>query len=204
MRCDRQMYSSRARIGATGNFYSNVTLRAADTEAIVQTLTSLRRRAFVAPAIAGSIVVFDQAIEDGGSRELSRFAAGLSRRHGCAALAVMIADDDVLWYALYRAGRVDHEYDSNPNYDSGPPAPPKGGNGASLAAAFGVPERAAELERVLRVQSGSEGYVFEHERHAELLRLLGLPEIAVATGYGYIEAGELPEGLEESDLRRVG
>jgi hypothetical protein len=187
-----------------GNFYSNVTLRTADTDAIVQTLTALRRRALVAPAIAGATVVFDQAIEDKGSRELGRFAAELSRRHDCTGLAVMIADDDVLWYALYRAGRVDHEYDSNPGYDSGPTSPPKGGDAAALAAAFGVPERAAEIERVLRVRSGPEGYLFEHERHAELVGLLGLPEIAVATGYGYIEAGELPEGLEESDLRRVG
>ena len=186
-----------------GNFYANVTLRAADTDAIVQTLTSQRRRALVAPAIAGCTVIFDEAIE-GASRELARFAAELSRRHGCATLAVMIADDDVLWYALYQAGRLDHEYDSNPNYDSGPPAPPKGGNGAALASAFGVPERAAELERVLRVPSGQEGYLFEHKRHAELVRLLGLPDIAVASGYGYIEGGELPEGLEESDLRRVG
>ena len=186
-----------------GNSYANVTLRSADTEAIVQSLTSQRRRAFVAPAIAGLTVVFDQAIEEQ-VRELGRLAAELSRRHGCAALAITIADDDVLWYALYRAGRLDHEYDSNPNYDSGPLVPPKGGNGAALAAAFGVPERAADLERVLRVLSGTEGYLFEHKRHADLVRLLGLPEIAVATGYGYIEGGELPEGLQESELRRVG
>jgi hypothetical protein len=187
-----------------GNFYANVTMRAADTDAIVQTLTSLRRRAFVVPAFAGSTVVFDQAIEDGGSRERRRFAAELSRLHGCVALAVKIADDDVLWYALYRAGHLDHEYDSNPSYDEGPPTPPKGGDGAALGEAFGVPERAAEIERVLRAPSGEQGYVFEHERHAELVRLLGLPATAVATGYGYIEAGELPEGLEASDLRRVG
>ena len=186
-----------------GNFYSNVTLRTTDTDAIVQTLTSLRRRALVAPAIAGATVVFDEAIENG-FRELGRFAAELSRRHGCATLAVTIADDDVLWYGLYNAGRLDNEYDSNPNYDTGPTTPPKGGSGAALGAAFGVAERAAEIERVLRVRSGPEGYLFEHERHADLVRLLGLPDIAVATGYGYIEAGELPEGIEESDLRRVG
>jgi hypothetical protein len=27
---------------------------------------------------------------------------------------------------------------------------------------------------------------------------------AVATGFQYIEAGEIPDGLDESDLRRVG
>jgi len=74
----------------------------------------------------------------------------------------------------------------------------------ALAAAFGVPEREAQLEEVLRRASGEAGYLFEYERHAELVRLLGLPDIAVATGYEYIEGGELPEGLEESDLRRVG
>jgi len=187
-----------------GNFYANVTLRVDETDAIVQTLTSLRRRTFVAPAIAGSTVVFDQAIEDGEARDVGRLASELSRRHDCAALAVLIADDDVLWYALYRGGRLDHEYDSNPSYGSGRSDPPKGGNAAALSAAFGVPERAAELERVLRVRSGQDGYLFEHQRHADLVQLLGLPDIAVATGYRYIEAGELPEGLEEDDLRRVG
>jgi hypothetical protein len=149
-----------------GNFYANVTLRPAEMDTVVQTLVSLRRRTFVAPAVAGSTVIYDEAAEGGGQRELGRLAAELSRRHACAALAVLVADDDVLWYALYRAGRLDHEYDSNPSYDS--------------------------------------GYVFEHERHADLARLLGLPEIAVATGYGYVDAGELPEGLAEGDLRRVG
>jgi hypothetical protein len=187
-----------------GNFYANITLRADETDAIVQTLTSLRRRAFVAPAIGGATVVFDQAIEDGGPRDIGRLVGELSRRHDCAALAVLVADDDVLWYALYRAGRLDHEYDSDPSYGSARSDPPKGGNAAALGAAFGMPERAAELERVLRVRSGPEGYLFEHERHAELVRLLGLPDIAVATGYRYIEAGELPDGVEESDLRRVG
>jgi len=62
-----------------GNFYANVTLRSTDTEAIVQTLTSQRRRALVAPAIAGSTVIFDEAIEEGGPRELGRFAAEPSR-----------------------------------------------------------------------------------------------------------------------------
>jgi hypothetical protein len=188
-----------------GNFYANVTLRATATDAIVQTLSSLRRRAFVAPAIGGSTVVYDQAVENGGPRELGRLAEELSRRQGCAALAVLIADDDVLWYGLYRSGHLDHDYDSNPSYDTGrPPAPPKGGDAAVLAATFAVPGQVAELERVLRAGSGEGGYVFEHERHADLVRLLALPDIAVAAGFQYIEAGEIPDGLDESDLRRVG
>jgi hypothetical protein len=188
-----------------GNFYTNVTLRSGETGAVAQTLGYLRRRAFVAPAIGGATVVYDQESELAGAEELGRLAAELSRRHACAALAVQIADDDVLWYALYRAGRLDHDYDSNPSYDSGAPhAPPKGGDAHALAAAFGVPEQASEIERVLRAPSGENGFIFEHERHAALVRLLGLPDIAVATGYEYIEDGELPDGLEEEDLRRVG
>jgi len=188
-----------------GNFYANVTLRTTETGAVAQTLGYLRRRAFVAPAMRGATVVYDEEAELAGHDELRRLAAELSRRHACAALAVLVADDDVLWYGLYRAGRLDHDYDSNPSYDTGGPhAPPKGGNGSALAAAFGVTDRAADLEQVLRAPTGENGFIFEHERHAELVRLLGLPEIAVATGYEYIEDGELPEGLEEEDLRRVG
>jgi len=187
-----------------GNFYANVTLRSAETDSVVQTLTYLRRRAFVAPARNGATVVYDQAIEDGQS-ELKGLAAELSRRHACDALAVMIADDDVLWYGFYRGGRLHHEYDSNPSYDSGdPPEPPEGGDAGALAAAFGAGDQAARLEQVLRAPSGEDDFVFEHERHAEIVRLLGLPDIAVASGYNYIAGGELPEGLAERELRRVG
>jgi hypothetical protein len=186
-----------------GNFYANVTLRTAATSAVAQTLGYLRRRALVAPVRNDSTVVYDEAIETDGPEELARLATELSRRHACAALAVFVADDDVLWYGLYRAGRLDHDYDSNPGYDSGRRAPPKGGDARALAEVFGVSARATELEQVLRAPSGEDGYIFEHERHAELVRLLGLPDIAVATGYEYLEDGELPEGLEEGDLRRV-
>jgi hypothetical protein len=186
-----------------GNFYANITLRTTEAGAVAQTLGYLRRRALVAPVRSGSTVVYDEAIETEGPEELARLAGELSRRHACAALAVYIADDDVLWYALHRAGRLHHDYDSNPGYDSGARVPPKGGDARALAEAFGLPGRAGELEQVLRAPSGEDGYVFEHERHAELVRLLELPDIAVATGYEYIEEGELPEGLEESDLRRV-
>jgi len=188
-----------------GNFYANITLQTTETGAVVQTLGYLRRRALVAPPQDGATVVYDEAIETGGPEEVARLSAELSRRHGCAALAVLVADDDVLWYALHRAGRLHHEYDSNPGYDDGEARPPKGGDARALGEAFGAAGREAELERVLRAPSGShDGYVFEHERHADLVQALGLPEIAVATGYEYIEGGELPEGLEETDLRRVG
>ncbi len=188
-----------------GNFYANVTLRTDETGAVAQTLGYLGRRAFVAPPLRGATVVYDEESELAGHEELARLAAELSRRHACPALAVLIADDDVLWYALYRAGRLDHDYDSNPSYDTGAPhVPPKGGNAGALVAAFGIPHQVAEVERVLRAPTGENGFIFEHERHAELVRLLGLPDIAVATGYEYIEDGELPEGLQEEDLRRVG
>jgi hypothetical protein len=86
----------------------------------------------------------------------------------------------------------------------GTPAPPRGGNAAALAAAFAVPGQAVAVEQVLRTPSGQGGYVFEYKRHAELVRLLDLPDIGVATGFHYIEAGEFPDGLHESDLRQVG
>ena len=56
-----------------GNLYANVTLRSADTGSIVQTLTYLRRRAFVAHARSGATVVYEEAIEDDPA-ELGRLA----------------------------------------------------------------------------------------------------------------------------------
>ena len=83
-----------------GNFYANVTLRTAETGAVAQTLGYLHRRAFVSPPARGMTVVYDEEAELVGRGELARLATVLSRRHACAALAVLSADDDVLWYRL--------------------------------------------------------------------------------------------------------
>jgi len=76
-------------------------------------------------------------------------------------------------------------------------------NAQRLCAAFASTEVAA-VERALRKSSfDADGYIFAFQRHADLVRALDLPTFAVGTSYAYLERGEYPEGLAETDLLRA-
>ncbi len=187
-----------------GSFYTNVTLRTTDRDAVRQHLSAARRRAYISPPVAGAVVVFDQACEDQDPKELNGLASLLSERCACPALAVMINDDDVLWYGLYEAGSLVDEYTSAPEYFEGGGAPPTGGDTARLCAAFARPDVEADLHGILhRTKDASDAYTFETERHSAVVEALGLPSAAVGTGYNYVEAGELPDELTMEDLVRI-
>lgn len=183
-----------------GSFYTNVTLRHEDQQAVAEALRELERTAYVTPPAHGAIVVFDQATDENDPEELARLTALLSGRLRCAALGVLNHDDDVLVYVLCENGRERDRYDSRPGYFSGEDAPPSGGDADALRAAFGAGDR-AELERVLHPRG--EGPTFATDQHQALVAALGTNGAAVGTGYGYVSRGELPEGIAEDELAHV-
>jgi hypothetical protein len=183
-----------------GAFYTNVTVRHADVEAVIAVLEKLGRDAFVSPAHNGAVVVFDAHIESQDAKDIDRLASPMSKRLRCTALLALNHDDDLLYYALLERGRLIDEYNSRPGYFDGTEQEAAGGDARKLAAAFGVPERADRLHQLLH---GAE-YTFQTERHAALVQLLGLPPAAVGSGYDTISQGELPEGVLEGELRVVG
>jgi hypothetical protein len=183
-----------------GAFYTNVTVRHADVGAVIAVLETLRRDAFVTPERNGAIVVFDAQIESQDAKDIDRLAGPISTRLGCAALIALNHDDDLFFYALLENGKLIDEYNSWPGYFDGAVREPVGGDARKLAAAFGVPDRADQLDRLLH---GTE-YAFETERHAALVRVLDLLPAAVGSGYETISEGELPEGIGEGELRSVG
>jgi hypothetical protein len=183
-----------------GAFYTNITVRHADVDAVIAVLEKLDRDAFVTPAHQGAVVVFDAQIESQDARDIDRLARPISKRLRCAALLALNHDDDLLYYALLEGGRLIDEYNSRPGYFDGTKQEAAGGDARKLAAAFGVPDLADRLDRLLH---GAE-YTFETERHAAVVQLLGLPAAAVGSGYDIIRQGELPEGVPETELRAVG
>ena len=188
-----------------GAFYTNITLRTAQQDRVAEALKAGRREAFVSKPANGCTVVFDRECEDQDLEILNNLASSLSARLSCAALAVLNHDDDVLIYTLHENGEMVDEYNSSPEYfESGPGAEPEGGDANVLSRAFGVAGRADDVETVLRKPWGTDdGVTFEMERHQELVDILGLPAAAVPAGYNYLDEGEFPEGLNESDFLRV-
>lgn len=188
-----------------GSFYTNITLRTTQQARIAETLKAAGRRAYISAPMNGCIVVFDRETEEQDTQSLTDLAALLSARLECAALAVLNHDDDVLSYTLCERGKVVDEYNSSPAYfaDS-PEEAPSGGDSVILCSAFGADARADEVAAVLRIASMEDGgFAFETDRHQDLASLLGIPTAAVGTGYSYLEAGEYPDGLAESDFRRI-
>jgi hypothetical protein len=186
-----------------GSFYTNVTLRGSRQDTVVEALHG--REAYVTQAFGEYTVVYDAECEEQDPEVLTALAAGLSAELECPALAVINHDDDVLAYWLYVNGSLEDEYNSMPDYFKGleEPTAPAGGVAARLTSLFGGD--AEVVERILRAGSvDDEGYVFALDRHADLVEELGLPACAVGYGYTYMEEGELPEELDEDQLRKVG
>jgi len=190
-----------------GSFYTNITLRTEQQPKVVETLRAAGRKAYVSPPMNGCVVVYDHESEDQ-SKALNKLAGSLSAKLKCAALAVLIHDDDLLVYGLFQDGKLTDEYVSWPAlFDDSASESPEGGDAEILARAFGAESKIDEIESVLReTRAGNrdEGIIFESERHGELVAALGIPTIAVSTGYNYIEQGELPEGTTEESFTRVG
>jgi hypothetical protein len=183
-----------------GGFYTNVTVRHDNPADVAGALERLERTAFLSPVVNGCCVVFDEATEDQDVAEMERLAQPLSKRLRCAALAVLIHDDALLYYVLFESGRMTDEYNSRPGFEDGSERSPEGGVARALAAAFDAHDRAGEVERVLHRSE----YALATERHAQLVAALGLPEFAVATGYDGILEGRVPPGLSAGRLWAVG
>jgi hypothetical protein len=97
---------------------------------------------------------------------------------------------------LCREGALLDQYDSCPAYFEGGDSLPAGGNGGLVAETLDVPESARRVHRILH----EEEFALQIERHEELARTLGLPEISVGFGYRYLERGEFPSDLTQENL----
>jgi hypothetical protein len=183
-----------------GNFYTNYTLRGPSQQQVAAALNG--RTAFVTPQENGCVVVYDEESDAQDMAVLSDLASQLSDELRCPVLAVLNHDDDILWYQLYDHGQLTDEYNSSPDYfeDIDDPSGPTGGDAEKLCAAFGS-RKVPEISSILKK---SDDYTFAVQRHEQLAHLLGIPLFGVGLGYSYIARGELPEGLREDQLVKVG
>lgn len=188
-----------------GRFYTNITLSGPSGDAIEAAVRRMNRRAVVTPTVDAQTVVFDAASEsqDGGVYEL---AAALSRDLACVALAVTNHDDSVLYYRVFDRGQLMDLYDSCPSYfEDVEPLPPTGGKADLLCCLLRQPGNTSRVEEILRFDTladdAADRYVFESERHADLVDALGISRFADGFGFEAIMSGDLPKGLKLSDCR---
>jgi len=174
-------------------------VKGSSQQAIVAVLAG--RSAIVTPEKDGCVVVFDEQSDEQDSAVIKEFASHLSHELHCPVLAVLNHDDDIFWYQLYLNGELADEYDSSPGYfdPSAEPSVPAGGNAKKLCGAFGAAPF-AKVENILR----KDGYTFAIERHTDLVRALGIPAFGVGAGFGSVADGNLPEGLDEDSIVRIG
>jgi hypothetical protein len=184
-------------------YYSNITLHGPSQDAVVEFLNANGDLAYVAP-VKGGAVVFHQ---DLGAQE--RLAAALSKHFRCPALVVMTFGESILLYELYESGQETDAYVSTPHEGLELDGPAQEGNPAVLCAAFGISmdHKVRRVERILRTPTRPNAeFSMAVNRHGELARALGLPLVAVGTGFAAIEIGELPQApdFDPSTLRRTG
>jgi hypothetical protein len=187
-----------------GAFYGNITLKGAEQKRLVAALRG--RRAIVAPKVGDCTVAFDSVCDDQDIDAIQALTSKLSKEFRCAALAAIVHDDDVLRLFLYQGGDLTDWYNSAPSYfDFGSkkePDGPAGGDVERLCAVFGagIPQ---EVETILRKPAGKRGYVFETERHRDLVRALGLPAHTVGAALSSFDRGEFPQGLSADQMLRA-
>ncbi len=118
-------------------------------------------------------------------------------------LAIVVHDDDILFFQLYENGEITDDYDSSPGYfdPDAEPSAPVGGDAELLCVAFGT-ANVAEVSEILRKSTYDDDGPDAVDRHVQLVSALGLPPWTVCAGFNYFSDGELPEGLSEGDLLR--
>ncbi len=183
-----------------GNFYVNFAVKRPDQKRVVEALKRAKRTALVTPVSGEYVVVYDEESDSQNTDVIMAVGKLLSREAGAPVLAVLNHDDDVLCYWLFEGGQMTDTYNSCPDYfGEGDEAAPMGGGAKRLCTALSAPGASETVESLLK----NDEYVFAVERHAQLAEALGLPQWSVGSGFGYVDEGELPDGLQESQLVRV-
>ena len=197
-----------------GNFYVNITLKGPSQSEVAAWLEASGFEAFVSPTQRGMTAVYEAICDSQNDEHIRSFTGSLSQAFDCPALVVLNHDDDVLWYGLYQAGVLDHEYNSAPDYfneahvesdgdlevDDDDVSIPDGGDAQALCAAFSQTADPAEVESILRSTMDDDSYLFAFERHQALAKILGLPTFTVCHGYDDLQQGVFPSGYGEADF----
>ncbi|MBM7503869.1 hypothetical protein ACFPER_10305 [Agromyces aurantiacus] len=196
--------------GHAGETYGAVLVRASDADraAVIDALRAIRFSGWVAAPDDGWLPVIGEP-GDGtvaaGRRGVLEVAAALAERFATTAFAVRVRADRQLVLAAWTSGTELGRYSSDPSRDPGADdevlAEPHGAEHAdAFAIAVGRPEAAEKLAELLGEELDPDS-VFESERLAGVLDLLGMPRWIVAAA---ALPRDIPTGPRARDLVRLG
>lgn len=194
--------------GPIGETYGAVLVRADDAARVVDALSGIRFTGWVAPAESGWVVAIgdpgDGTVATGRSGVLE-VGAALAAALDTLVLVARVVVDRQLVLAVWRGADELGRYSSDPSREPGADDEvidePYGVEHAdAFAAAVGRADAADELADVLGEELDPDS-VYESERLARVLALLGLPRWIVAAG---ALPRDVPTGPRTRDLVRLG
>lgn len=173
-----------------GTFFANITVVGQNQDTLVQYLEKINKNAYVSPTVNNCTVVYDEE-SDYDTEKLSSLAIQISTNFNCPTFAILIHDDSVFHYELYKDGQLLDEYISNPPTENSTSISfPEGGDAETLCNVLGAKQAINQIRPILR-EPGNDGmYFFASERHKKLVKKLGLPDFWSTNcvgGYRYIE-----------------
>jgi hypothetical protein len=172
-----------------GSFYTQVLVRGADAHRCADVMRSLRRASYVLPPRNGVTVVCDKETENQDLDLLDSVAATLSARLQADTTAVLNHGDDWLVFRHFRRGQFTGGLQVGHT--------PWSLRGSVTRLREAVNPRAAPVSlywALLRPR------IFQVQRHAELIHVLGLPRGSLGVGYDYIARNDVPTFFERAEI----
>ncbi|GGI43757.1 hypothetical protein BCL57_000120 [Agromyces flavus] len=197
--------------GAAGETYGAALLRTnggLTRDVVVAALRGLRFTGWVAEPDGGWITAIAEpgaGVAAAGRRGVLEVAAALAERFELTGFALRVRQDRQLviaaWTGHDELGRYSSDPSREPGADDEVLSEPHGAEHAgAFAAAAGRPDAADELAEVLEEELDSDS-VFESERLARVLDLLGMPRWIVAVA---ALPRDIPTGPGRRELVRLG
>jgi hypothetical protein len=170
-----------------GGFWTSLSLRATDQRRVADAVRRLGRVAYVSPAEAGWVAVFDEKCDEQDEGEIVATGKALTKELDTSGLAILVHDGDALWYWLFDRGELVDEYASWPGYFEGDEPKPEGGDPKRLCGTLGIECHPGDVTAVLHELHDHADALFLHE---SLARALNMPQEIVGLGYRHVETGD--------------
>ena len=172
-----------------GSFYTQVLVRNADEHRCAEVMRTLRRSSYVIPPQNNVSVVCDKESEDQNIDTLDSLAFTLSSKLSTSAVAVLNHDDDWLIFRLFNDGKfvggvqVGHT--------------PLSLRGPISKLRNLLNPRATLLPLYVALLRPR---IFQLQRHADIVDLLGLPQRSVGVGYKYISTDNSMKRFDKAGI----